>query len=51
LPEEGRASAVDFTTRLFGHPIAADQVIEEEFVPHTERSPTSNVTRRIEPGA
>jgi hypothetical protein len=26
-------------------------VIEEEFVPYTEHSPTSNLAKRVEPGA
>jgi Lhr-like helicase/ferredoxin len=35
-PEARRAAVADFATRLFGHPIAAAQVIEEELVPYTE---------------
>jgi Lhr-like helicase len=35
-PEARRAAVADFATRLFGHPIAAAQVVEEELVPYTE---------------
>jgi ATP-dependent helicase YprA (DUF1998 family) len=36
--EARRAAAADFATRLFGHPIAGAQVIEEELVPYTQGS-------------
>jgi Lhr-like helicase len=35
-PEARRAAVASFATRLFGHPIAAAQVVEEELVPYTE---------------
>lgn len=35
-PEARRAAVADFAGRLFGHPIGADQAIEETLVPFTE---------------
>jgi Lhr-like helicase len=35
-PEARRAAVAEFARRLFGHPISAAQIIEEQLVPYTE---------------
>jgi len=40
-PEERRQAVAEFAARFFGHPISADQVIEETLEPITEGGPPS----------
>ena len=35
-PQQRRAAVADFAHRLFGHPLTADHVVEEELVPFTD---------------
>lgn len=40
-PQERRATVAEFASRLFGHPLTPDEVIEETVVPCTEGGPPS----------
>src|SRR6185436_19787612 len=42
-PQERRAAVAEFAQRLFGHPMTADQVIEETLVTFTEGGMPSQV--------